>query len=88
MFVYTRSFANVVTNSFLPVGYVTVIDTNLYFPPFAPPGFSHDQYHHQDHADQHRDGRFLLMPTNACGLQILSNVLTTVIGVTDTNAWS
>ena len=39
MFVYTRSFANVVTNSFSTTGYVTVIDTNLYYPPNGPVGY-------------------------------------------------
>ena len=39
MFVYTRAFANVVTNSFFTRGYVTVISTNLEFPPTGPVGY-------------------------------------------------
>ena len=61
-FVYKRSFANVVTNSYLPVGFVTVIDTNLVSRPLLLPVISHDQYHDENHADQHRDGRFLSPP--------------------------
>jgi hypothetical protein len=83
MFVYTRQFANVVTNTFSTVGLVTVIDTNIYFPPGAPVGFSTTNTTTTTMLTNLVSGDFYI-DTNGCGLQILSNVLAKAIGITNT----
>ena len=84
MFVYTRAFANVVTNSFSTQAYVTVIDTSLYYPPLAPIG-SPPQTNTTSRTmlTNMVSGDYYLLPSADCGIQILSNVLTTVVGVTN-----
>jgi hypothetical protein len=84
--IYTRAFANVVTNSYLPVGFVTVIETNLYFPPMAPPGYAQTNTSIKTMLTNMVTGDYYLIPTNGCGLQILSNVLTTAIAEVNTNS--
>jgi hypothetical protein len=83
--VYTRAFANVVTNSFSTVGFVTVIDTSLYFSPYLPVG-SPPQTNTtaKTMLTNIVSGDFYILPATNCGVQILSNVLTTAIGVTNT----
>ena len=83
MFVYTRQFANVITNTFSTVGLVTVIDTNIYFPPGAPVGFSTTNTTTTTMLTNLVSGDFYI-DTNGCGLQILSNVLAKAIGITNT----
>jgi hypothetical protein len=82
--IYTRQFANVVTNSFSTVGFVTVISTNLYYPPLAPVG-SPPQTNTTTTTmlTNMVSGDFYILPATNCGLQILSNVLTTAVGVTN-----
>ncbi len=84
MFVYTRSFANVVTNSFSTRGYVTVISTNLYFPPSGPVGYFQTNITTTTMLTNMVSGDYYIIPTTSCGVQILSNVLTTVVGITNT----
>jgi len=84
MFVYTRQFANVVTNSFSTRSYVTVISTNLSFPPNAPVGFFTTNVTTTTMLTNVSSGDYYFIPTNLCGLQILSNILTIPIGVTNT----
>ena len=86
MFVYTRSFANVVTNSYYAKGYVTVYDTNLYFPPSGPVGYYTTNVTSKTMLTNMVSGDYYIIPTNACGVQILSNVLTVVTGITNTLA--
>ena len=84
--VYSRSFANVVTNTYLPVGFVTTIDTNMVVPPFAPSGFAETNTSIKTLLTNIVTGDFYIIPTNVCDFQILSNVLTTAIAVTNTNS--
>jgi hypothetical protein len=84
MFVYTRAFANVVTNSFSTRGYVTVISTNIYFPPSAPVGYFTTNVTTTTMLTNMVSGDYYIIPTTSCGVQILSNVLTTVVGITNT----
>jgi hypothetical protein len=84
MFVYTRSFANVITNSFSTRGYVTVIDTSLYYAPLAPVGSPPQTITTtRTTLTNTVSGDFYFIPPTDCGVRILSNVLTTVIGVTN-----
>ena len=83
MFVYTRQFANVVTNTFSTVGLVTVIDTNIYFPPGGFAGYSTTNTTVTTMLTNIPTGDFYI-DTNGCGLQILSNVLAKAIGITNT----
>ena len=84
MFVYSRSFANVVTNTFYTKGYVTVYDTSLYFPPNGPVGYSTTNTTTKTMLTNMVSGDYYIIPTTSCGVQILSNVLTTVVGITNT----
>jgi hypothetical protein len=83
-FVYSRSFANVVTNSFSTKSYVTVISTNLYYPPGAPVGYYTTNVTTTTMLTNQMSGDYYIIPTTWCGVQILSNILTTVVGVTNT----
>jgi hypothetical protein len=83
-FVYTRSFANVVTNTYYTKGYVTVRDTSLYFPPSAPVGYFTTNVTTKTMLTNMVSGDYYIIPTTSCGVQILSNVLTTVVGITNT----
>ena len=84
MFVYKRAFANVVTNSFSTRGYVTVIDTSLYYRPFLPVGYPPQTITTtRTMLTNTVSGDFYIPPPTECGLQILSNVLTTLVGVTN-----
>jgi hypothetical protein len=82
-FVYTREFANVVTNSYSPVSLVTVVETNLYFPPNGPVGFFTTNVTTTTYFTNIPSGDFYILPTNTCALQVLSNVLTKGIAVTN-----
>ncbi len=84
--IYRRAFANVVTNSFSPVSFVTVIETNLYVPPMAPPGFFQTNTTTRTMLTNIITGDFYIIPTNGCDLRILSNVLTTAIGLVNSNS--
>jgi len=85
--IYTRAFANVVTNSFSPVGFVTVIETNLYFDPLMPVGTPpRTNTTSKTMLTNMVTGDFYFIPTNGCDLRILSNVLTTAIGLVNTNS--
>jgi hypothetical protein len=80
---YTREFVNVVTNSYSTFGLVTVIDTNIYFPPNGPAGFSTTNTTTTTMLTNLVSGDFYI-DTNGCGLVILSNVLSKAIGITNT----
>ena len=84
MFVYTRAFGNVVTQSYAAQSYVTVIDTNLYFPPYAPPGYFVTNTTTRTMLTNIITGDFYILPPTNCGVQILSNVLTLAMSVTNT----
>ncbi|MCX6922366.1 MAG: hypothetical protein NT154_03995, partial [Verrucomicrobia bacterium] len=81
--VYSRSFANVITNSYLPVGFVTTIDTNLVVPATGPIGFRTTNTVLRTYLTNMVSGDFYIFPTNLCDFQILSNVLTTAIAITN-----
>jgi hypothetical protein len=83
--IYSRSFANVVTNSYLPVGFVTTIDSNLVVQPFAPPGVFQTNTTTKTFLTNMVSGDFYLIPPDLCGFQILSNVLTTAIAITNSS---
>ena len=83
-FVYTRSFANVVTNTYYTKGYVSVVDTSLYFPPGAPVGYFTTNVTTKTMLTNMVSGDYYIIPATSCGVQILSNVLTTVVGITNT----
>ena len=83
MFVYTRQLANVITNSSSPVGLVTVIDTNIYFPPGGFAGYSTTNTTVTTMLTNIPSGDFYIN-TTGCGIQILSNVLTKAYGITNT----
>ncbi len=83
MTVYSRQFANVVTNSYYARGWVTVIDTNIYFPPDAPVGYFTTNITTTTMLTNIVSGDFYIIPTNLCGLQFLSNQLTKVLGFTN-----
>jgi hypothetical protein len=83
-FVYSRSFANVVTNSYFTKSSVTVISTNLYFPPSGPVGYFTTNVTVTTMRTNMVSGDYYIIPTNWCGVQILSNILTTVVGITNT----
>ena len=85
MTVYRRSFANVVTNSYLPVGFVTTIDTNMVVSTFDPPGVSKTNSVTKTTLTSMVSGDFYIFPTNLCDFQILSNVLTTAVAITNAN---
>jgi hypothetical protein len=82
-FIYTRSFANVVTNGASSVSFVTVVSTNITAPPLAPPGFFTTNISTVTMLTNLFVGDYYIVPTNTCGLKIVSNVLTSVIGVTN-----
>ena len=84
MFVYSRAFGNVVTQSYAAQSYVTVIDTNLYFPPYAPPGYFVTNTTTRTMLTNIITGDFYILPPTNCGVQILSNVLTLAMSVTNT----
>ena len=65
-------------------GYVTVIDTNLYFPPMGRSGTSTTNITTTTMLTNMVSGDYYIIPTTSCGVQILSNVLTTVVGITNT----
>jgi len=82
--VYSRQFANVVTNGYSPMTWVTVIDTNVVFPPNAPAGwFTTNSSTPVSMWTNGVSGDFYIS-TNTCGMQILSNVLSKWVGVTNT----
>jgi hypothetical protein len=84
MFVYSRQFANVVTQSYSAFSFVTVIDTTLSFAPYAPVGSPPvTNTTTRTMLTNIPSGDFYILPANLCGVQILSNVLSTVIGVTN-----
>lgn len=83
MFAYHRQFANLFTNSFSKKSWVTVIDTNLYFDPMLPAGYFTTNTTVTTMLTNQVSGDFYII-TNACGVQILSNVLTKVTGITNT----
>jgi hypothetical protein len=83
-FVYSRSFANVVTNSYFAKSSVTVISTNLYFPPGGPVGYFTTNVTTTTMVTNMLSGDYYIIPTTSCGVQILSNILTTVVGITNT----
>ena len=66
------------------MGFVTVIDTSLYFSPYAPVG-SPPQTNTTTKTMLTNivSGDFYILPATNCGVQILSNVLTTAVGVTN-----
>lgn len=84
MFVYARQFANVITQSYSAMSFVTVIDTTLAYAPFAPVG-SPPQTNTTTTTvlTNIPAGDFYIIPTNSCGLQILSNVLSQAVGATN-----
>ena len=85
MFIYRRGFANVVTNSYSTRSWVTVVDTNIYFPPTAPAGYSITNTTTTTMLTNMVVGDYYIVPTNlACGFHYLSNVLSTLVGVTNT----
>ena len=49
--VYSRAFANVVTQSHWASSFVTVIDTNLYLSAGCPRRVLHDQHYYDHHAN-------------------------------------
>jgi len=83
--VYSRSFANVITNSYSPVGFVTTIDTNRVVPGTGPVGFATTNTVTKTMLTNMVTGDFYIFPTNLCDFQILSNVLTTAIAITNAN---
>ena len=83
MTVYSRQFANLVTNSYKNTSWVTVYDTNIYFPPNAPAGYFTTNVTWTTMLTNIVAGDFYIIPTNLCGVDFLSNQLTKVIGLTN-----
>jgi hypothetical protein len=81
--IYKRQFANVVTNSYSTKSWVTVIDTNIYYPPNGSAGYFTTNSTTTRMLTNMATGDFFIS-TNACGYQILSNILTKPIGFTNT----
>jgi len=81
--IYKRQFANVVTNSYSTKSWVTVIDTNIYYPPNGSAGYFATNSTTTRMLTNAATGDFFIN-TNACGYQILSNILTKPIGFTNT----
>jgi hypothetical protein len=89
MFVYTRQFANVITNppwcTYSPKSYVTVIDSNITFLPFAPTGSpAQTNTTTTTMLTNMATGDFYILSDTNCGVEILSNVLTAAVGMTNT----
>jgi hypothetical protein len=83
MLVYRRQFANVITNTCTSQTLVTVIDTNVYFPPNGMAGYFTTNINTAYMWTNVPTCDYYLMPTNACGVQFLSNILTKAIGITN-----
>jgi hypothetical protein len=84
IFAYNRQFANVVTQSFSAKSWVTIIDTTLDLSPYAPVGTPPTTNTTTTNVRTNiATGDFYIIPTNSCGLMILSNVLTTPMSTTN-----
>jgi len=80
------TFCNVVTNQSYTNGFLTLRDTTVSLDPFAPAGSGLLTTNVQSTTgiSQFVNGDFYLIPTNLCGLQIVSTQLVQVMAVTNT----
>ena len=82
--IYTRQFANVVVWSNSCVSYVTIIGTNVTFPPFPIPGYLQTNTTTTTVLTNICEGAYYILPAADCGIYVLSNVLSTAVGLTNT----
>lgn len=82
---YIYRFGNVVTNTYYNRGFVTVNDTNIVQDPFRPAGFVITNVTSTtSNVNGFITGDYFLIPSNACGVQIIATQLVTVTTVTNT----
>src|SRR5207247_2428412 len=83
--IFTHHFENVVTNSFSTHSFVTIQTISLTNAgPFAPAGTVVLKTTSKTFLTNTISGDFFILPAGLCSVQILSNILTTVIPVTNT----
>jgi hypothetical protein len=85
---FDHTFANIVTNSYSPRGIVATLTLALSVPPFSPAGTAATVTTNSTFTGLVTPvkgvfGDFFILPTNVCGAQILSNLLTTVTATTN-----
>lgn len=81
---YEYTFGNIVTNSFATRGLVGTITLGLTNSPYSPAGTPATIVTNAKLSYVNGTfGSFFLLPTNLCGVQILSNLLTQVIATTN-----
>lgn len=81
---YEYTFGNVVTNSYATRGLVGTVTLGLTNSPYAPAGTPATILTNAKLSYVNGTfGSFFLLPTNLCGIQIISNLLTTVIATTN-----
>ncbi len=81
--VYLRSFSNVITNSYSANGQVTVLTTNVSAEPWALPGTLVTNVTRQTMRTNIVVGDYYVIPTNACGVQIISTQLVKLVTFTN-----
>jgi hypothetical protein len=85
--IYVHTYGNVVTNSFFTNGPVTTITSNLtQCTGTALPGTLCPDGSKHTTTEPFINGDYFLLPTNTCGYQIITNLLTTVVPVTNSLA--
>ena len=75
-FVYYHTFANVITNTYHASSLLTVLETNIAAAPWGPPNTLVTNITQRTVLTNLAGGDYYIIPTNACGIQILSNLLT------------
>jgi hypothetical protein len=82
---YNHTFANVVTNSYLPYGLVTIYTTNITQNPYAPVGgYLKTNVTVQTTLINMVMGDFYIIPTNSCGVVIYDTQFVDVVSFTNT----
>jgi hypothetical protein len=81
---FSHSFGNVFTNTFSPRGLIATVTFGLSTSPNSPAGSLPTLTTNVKPAIANGVfGDFFLLPTNVCGVQIISNLLTTVVATTN-----
>lgn len=84
---FRHNFANVITNLFFPNGLVTIRDTLVAPPPLSPVGTPpRTNVTVTTRSQNFVTGGFFIVPTNFCGIHVVSTQLVTIIQVTNSIA--
>jgi hypothetical protein len=80
---FIHGFANVVTNSIYPKSFVTVQTTFPYYPPSYPAGQFYNVTTLAPEITNIINGDIYIIPSNQCGFQFVSTILTNVVATTN-----